>query len=646
MSLRRFVPERVFVRALVPSFALALGCSDQQPQRVRLLVAPEAACGSSTTWLRDVGCFQITVCPEAGQDTTECAQVAPQGAISNPDAVGRSLVVGVRGDQFGFSVAADSSVSYNVEVTAFTATTGNALAMGQARGVRFSRGGPMVEVMLSPMTDSWTCPGGIGTRRIERAFHQAVALPSGEVLLIGGINRGVEISAMMLNPAAALIEGENAVEVFQPGADTLEFVTVVGDATTFSRALFDARWIARDGNVDRIRLFGGVSGTGRVAFSLNSLSAGPVAASGTSLPPAIVDVLYDRVARTITVDETPVSMVPVTAVESTIGALPSLSRPQTSQGVYGNAGMAGRFAIVNTPPMISTVDVPMEARRGGTLSRFGAGWLVYGGNDMTVQMMSMRDAGLALLSATGTLTVATFPATLEPSAFHTATPVELSATSTTLGDEAIIFVGGIPLSPTSDAPLYEPTVSPGLGVRGVRMVGATIEALTGTITDPVRERAFHTATLDAQDRVVVIGGTVLPRETPMVTNTRLASTATAYAIRVVGGVMQQEVIASLRQGRFGHATTLLPTGRLLVTGGLRSGVGGAYEIVGEPEMLFVARRPAALDCSIVDADAGAPNDAAMSTLDARVGVDVGSVDAGVALVDAPTSDAPSGEDAP
>lgn len=646
MSLRRFSLGNVFVRALSPSLAFALGCSNQQPQRVRLLVAPEAACGSPTTWLRDVGCVQITVCPEAGQDTTECAQVAPQGAISNPDAVGRALVVGVRGDQFGFSVAADSSVSYNVEVTAFTATSGNALAMGQARGVRFSRGGPMVEVMLSPLTDEWTCPGGIGTRRVERAFHQAVALPSGEVLLIGGINRGVEINAMMPNPSAALIEGENAVEVFNPGADTLEFVTVVGDASTLSRALFDARWIARNGNIDRIRLFGGVGGTGRVAFSLRSLSAGPVAASGALLPLSIVDVLYDRVARTITVDETPVSMVSTTAVESTVGASPLLSRPQTSHGVYGNAGMAGRFAIVNTPPMISTVDVPMEARRGGTLSRFGAGWLVYGGNDMTVQTMSNRDAGLALLSATGTLTVATFPATLAPSAFHTATPVELSATSTTLGDEAIIFVGGFPLSPTSDAPLFEPMLSPGLGVRGVRRVGATIEALTGTITDPVRERAFHTATLDAQDRVVVVGGTVLPRETPLVTNTRLASTATAYAIRLVGGVMQQEVIASLRQGRFGHATTLLPTGRLLVTGGLRSGTGGTYEIVAAPEMLFVGRRPTALDCSVVDADAGARDAAMMSTFDARSGADAASVDAGLSQSDAPTSDAPLAADAP
>ncbi len=648
MSLRRFGPGKLFIRAMVPSFALALGCSEQQPQRVRLVVAPETTCSSARDWLNDVGCFRVTVCPEVGQDVTECAQVAPEGAIANPEMAGRELVVGVRGTAFGFSVAAAQNVAYNVEITAYTARSGSVLAMGQARGVRFSRGGPNIEVMLSPVdTRAWTCPGGLGERRIERAFHQAVALPTGEVLLIGGINRGFEINAMMLNPSSGLLDGERVVEVFSPGADTLDPVAVVGDASTFSRALFDARWIARDGNVDRIRLFGGVGGTGRVAFSLNSLSAGPVASTGTSVTPPIVDVLYDRVARTITVDRE-ISMVPTTAVESTIGAAPLLDRPQNSQGIYGNAGMNGRFAIVNTPPMISTVDVTMEARRGGTLSRFGPGWLVYGGNDMVVQPMSMRDSGVALLSALGTITAATFPPELEPSAFHTATPVELSTSTATSGDEALVFVGGIPLSPTSDAPLFEPSMSPGLGVRGVRMVGGLIQPLTGSITDPVRERSFHTATVDAQGRVVVVGGAVLPRESPMVTTTRLTSSDSAFAIRVSStGVMTQEAIATLQHARFGHATTLLPTGRLLVTGGLSNEASaGMYTLVGEPEMLFVATPPAGYDCDLLTQDAG-PADAAMtSPLDARVGTDAGILDAGMSMIsDAPMSDVPM-EDAP
>ena len=657
MSLRRFGPDKLFVRVLVPSFALALGCSEQQPQRVRLLVAPEAGCDSSREWLLDVGCFQITVCPQAGESETACAQVAPEGAIENPAAAGRSLVVGVRGNTFGFSVAALPNVAYNVEVTAYTAAAGSALAVGQARGVRFSRGGPMVEVMLSPTTNSWTCPGGLGTRRIERAFHQAVALPNGDVLLIGGIGSGVSLATT--NPSAALLTGDSVVQVFTPGSDALETVRIEGDAGTFSRALFEARWIAREGNLERIRLFGGVTGSGRVSFLLNNLTLGLISATPGAAEAPVVDVLYNPVDRSISVVNASVSDIITTAVETPIEVAPGLAFPQPRHGVWGHAGLAGRFAIIDTTP--TAVDVPNVARRFGTLSRFNTGWLAYGGN--TADMMGTREAGrFALVSATGMMMASTFPAEIRDTAFHTATTVDF--TPGMPGDEALVFVGGIPISDLASAPFVLATdsaLAAGAPVRGVRRVAGAVEALTGTVVDPEVERVFHTATVDARGRIIVVGGTVVGGND----RTRLHATGTAYAVTVDAmGQISQTAIPSLRCPRFGHAATLLPTGRLLVTGGLttaepRDVVDGAprcpaaeprnvgdlerssLDLISEPEMLFVAERPERFDCDLLAFDAGPPDAAVMSTIDARAGADAGVRDAGMSMMsDAPMEDAP------
>jgi hypothetical protein len=282
--------------------------------------------------------------------------------------------------------------------------------------------------------------------------------------------------------------------------------------------------------------------------------------------------------------------------------------------------------VSNTP---STIDVPLRARRGATLSPFGMGWLVYGGN--TTDPVGMREAGrFALLGAMGMMTTATFPAGITNSAFHTATALDFDPTAR--GDEMLVFVGGLPVSDANVAPFppaADATASP---VRGVRLVAGNVESLGGTVTDTAIERAFHTATLVALEggrgRIIVVGGT-----TTQTTGgeRRLVPTNNAFEISVdrTTATMTRTDLHPLNARRFGHTATYLPsTQRLLITGGLTGDTEENRNLIfaEEPEMIYLGTMEGRL-CGAVSSDAGSTSDARMSSTDAGPTPDSG--DAGM-----------------
>jgi hypothetical protein len=606
--------------------------------------APETSCrGSSSTWLQgQVECAQVKVCSSA--NPTMCAQVALRTEVSNdrvfPDEVLVSLDAGVT--NFAVAVRPLPGVTeYDISLVAYgdrVGSTNEIIASGRATRVQLNASGP-INILLSPTNDPRdlrpsspgpSCPGGEGAASVRRAFHQAVALPSGDVLLIGGIEvpaAGIPVGG----GTAGLLTGSNLVQVFTPGADAVQAVTIAGAAEQFSRALFEARWIGRDGDEERIRLFGGVTGSGRVAFSTNLSTVAPVTAMAGAMTAPVVDALYNPTTRTLRVAGEALSVFETTAVETVLSVSPYT--PQPSQGVYGTAATGGRFAVVSSPS--STIDVPLRARRGATLSPFGMGWLVYGGN--TTDPVGMREAErFALLSPMGMMTTATYPAGITNSAFHTATALDFDPTAR--GDEMLVFVGGLPVSDANVAPFSpaaEATASP---VRGVRLVAGNVESLGGTVTDSAIERAFHTATLVALEggrgRIIVVGGTTT-QNTGLAQ--RLVATDNAFEINVdrTTASMTRTDLHPLRIRRFGHTATYLPsTQRLLITGGLTGGPPGSMGeednsvlmSAEEPEMIYLGTMEGRL-CGAVSSDAGSASDARMSSTDAGPTPDSG--DAGM-----------------
>lgn len=638
----RFVKVRfsLLALALVGALVSVPGCGGggaHAPLRVEL--APTLDCTEeSAAFPDDLRFFTLQICPS--DHAMPCVMLTdPSGDHGG----GTTLLRVARTLDRRFTVDArvDGGTDYDVTVTGYSgAETGTCTpyALGHARGVRFGGASP-VSVRLYPL-GGWSCAGAHegSTASVPRALHQAVLLPDGTVLLLGGI-AGSRTSPMV--PAVAFggkAVAQRTVEVFDPRDARFHAVSFTDEdgLDGFSRVLFQARYVSTNADgMYEIHTYGGFdidnAPEGGIGFDGNAnvtaISAlyGPVsqmmmgAAAGFRADAVI---LYDPTTRTGTAAAHGTSTYTTTA--ATDGAAPfavvrsidsvtvNMATGRPSYGLSAGAYVdGGREAVL------------MNDRFGASITPISAtNFLVWGGNVATAMDGALADpvptAGEIVNSmAMGTTAVAAHDSTVSPddnlpfaTAYHTATRI-----AGRTGSSAILFVGGAVLG-AGPTPLGTTTfATPSLTVTRFASDGTVAggERITGRIST-----VLHTATpvdTSMTDILVVGGASQMPLG---------GVTTTLFGVQDTGLVTfapststySWTALPDLVSGRWGHTTTIIPNHGVLVVGGL-SRTDANVTVMDDPELLLWEDlrnmgRPTSMDCAMAT-DAGMSMDGGVRT---------------------------------
>lgn len=511
-------------------------------------------------------------------------------------------------------------------------------------GVRLDQGD--IRVRLHPLR-AWSCPGKAGQNAHPepRAFHAAVTVGNGHVLLLGGV------TGTRIDPAGATRTGEGRVnallqsipEVYDPVEHRFRRLTMVGGARGFARVLFDAVYLGQDSSGRyRVRAIGGYelpeahAGAAVLGFD----STGVLAPHGAPFAPTpeaeaapVVDLLYDAEAGTLEIvrpDPDPLGV---------RGAAVSISEPNEEGARAMLIGMTGTGAGQEPSSNYYVIPASDEAyasrslhhqRLGATpvpLPALGGGFLVWGGNVSREMPRVLSHAGEILGGENeGTILAADELSLPRPTAFHTATR---------LGSDGVLIIGGVSIEEIEDDGSRVLTGVPEDPIFALRVAEDGTVRREDVLDGDYTPTLFHTATDFPGWGVVVVGGAEivpgrLDRLMPVRTVGRVA--------RNEAGVLEYDgELQDLARPRFGHAATLLPGHRLLVTGGfdrVASGADAGLTALSLAEVIYLAKEPYP---SIED---GACND--QSTLPDAGFVDAGYFDAGRAdggsSVDAATPD--------
>ncbi len=616
-----------FLVGLTVSLVL-LGCSDQR--RTLYFTRATSACGAATPPL-DIACMLVRVCESDHPDV--CLAIAPPSG-DHPESSAGNRPLLVDGNVVPFDVPAAAGTLYDVDVQVFGpsgASPASLIAVGHATRISFDD--PGNRVFLYPGDGSYTCLPFASDLPLRRAFHQSVALSNGDALIVGGVTTPGAIRINFGTPTVGLVPTSDAVLAFDAHDEQFHRVELRGapeDVAQVARTFFEARWIARsvDG-LERVRLFGGVTGAGQLTFEQGPMSEMPThVLAGTGTPAAVIDLLYDPRSHSASVER--VSARLVVGLESARDALPG-SPVRALEGFVGD-GREVAWSVEELVGASGPVFASMGKRRGATLTRLlESTFLVYGGQrqalvagdpagydwDQTLDRAMVIDGGARLTSAP--------PDALAVSTLHTASAI---------GADRVVFVGGLGLVDSLTAAPTSPAV------RAFRYAPSAraLERLEIQGADGVdRERIYHTATLyrapsATLDSVVVIGGSTGIRDaTPQA---QLQPMDDSFVVEM-DAPARIRPLASLHTARFGHASALLRGGRILVTGGLRRGVPANHEestdlyVVDAPELVSVRPPAAPILCESGAIDSGVARDA---------GVDGGSgggADAGESLDAAP-----------
>ncbi len=451
-----------------------------------------------------------------------------------------------------------------------------------------------VRVRLYPFRQ-WACPGWrvMGTLA-PRALHEAVALSNGDVLLLGGVTGDA------IDPASAgRDDPSHPGAILQPIVEAYDsdehrfYPVTMQDGAVFARVLFGAIYVGEESpGQHRIRVIGGLTlpddrlGTPVLGFDnsgvLTTLGA-PYHPSAAAEPAQPVDLIYDSEQHTLRV--TAPAVVPTGTTEA---AAIVVSSPRSDGSRAILLGLAPRGSEWEPPteyyPTSPTGARSLAHQRLGAtvdampiLDRF----LVWGGDLSTTP---------AVLENAGELLQPTDPASATPiSAVGGLLPPPAAFHSTTrIGEDVLVVAGGLTIdlggtlgsvAPTGDDALFALQVGSAGTVTRLPVVVPAGMSYVPTI--------LHTATYVPGFGVVLVGGA------RVAAGDRLQPTATAA--RVMGGVGTFELDDALQDvttARFGHAATLLPGKRLLVTGGLtREGASTALRAIAAPELIYLGREP-------------------------------------------------------
>ncbi|MBI5480411.1 MAG: hypothetical protein HY906_16225 [Deltaproteobacteria bacterium] len=467
----------------------------------------------------------------------------------------------------------------------------------------------------------------VGVANVARAFHTATVLPDGRVALIGGLSLGASASSLEITTRTKVF-GTASIEIYDPETQTFVATTDPGRSTAPVRAFHTAYLLTSAAGKATILLLGGVTSSDSTEFTSLVEIDGTVLldvapyADAKAAPAEIVEIDLQSLAVTRRAPTpAPASRFMHGSTEDPPAPLAS-TYPLVAGGASGGQGKSQLPRPVTTLEFLDAVgtkpgspvlaDAPPMAgagRLGATVTSYGppglnigAGdkptWLVLGGNlwssaaNLVAETAEFVQATLnGDVPQSPTSAFYSLPG-LPSTAFHTATPVRDRD-----GKLSILVAGGFVIQPSVLAPpllaAFDPA-QPGSGTPILSLV-------TGTAVAPLPPPAgfkavgFHDAVRLADNSVLVTGGnsynpqsSSLPNECPWNdecrpvpdacpgarTQQNSRQCALCQAARYFHrGQQRVEAEGNLKVARFGHRSTLLWDGRVLVTGGITSRLG-------------------------------------------------------------------------
>lgn len=546
---------------------------------------------------------------------------------------------------------------YEVEVELYDGSTGAPIAQGANREAAL--GSSAVRVRLYAF-DSWSCAGqrrdaAPTAQLLPRAMHAATSLNNGDVLIYGGVTgAGIATAPRM---AMLPIEGgaiaQTAIEVYVASEE--RFVMAGG---SFNRVLFGSTLLPRcpsgiDPRAYCVRVVGGFEApvgqalrfSASQVFSESALGS-PILPGQDAQVPASNSVLlvYDPRSRSVTEVADNLEGVSRTAFVAVtdFGEGGELSAAVVgSVRDTGGATFAPSFesaaALVQADGAIVLPSVSLGQNRLAAgvarLSPARDDFLVWGGNiSATGGPDPSTDAGHIVDAAGRSVAVASGAGGVPPPvAFHTVTSI---------GTEGVLVAGGLKVARPAgamDTPILRLAPDPGRTLVYLRAdaAGTAITAFAPSDAG-YTSTILHTATRLPGGDVLLVGGS--ERRTPSGGSLDLEFFEVAQVVRVSQGspgTVTWRALPSLIEGRFGHATALLPDGRLLVTGGFRRNT-DKLDALSSAEIFSFATPPAVID-ACVDPDAPIAGDSGPAPVDAgapRSDAGVGPLDASFAGRDA------------
>ncbi len=430
---------------------------------------------------------------------------------------------------------------------------GRLLARGQRADVALTGGG--VVTIHATRTDAWTCPPGAAGS--ARAFHSATLLPTGEVLLLGGLVGAPGAGDAPFDPAAgAHVTG--TAELYDPVAGRFTPVTIAG---LQPRAFHEVLMLGTDGDRVRLLIVGGIGvagdpvAPGNVAVGptgggapWTGVAADPAAGRGGALALAAELLEYDPAARTFT--------------RAAVGAGPIPRRFGTATGSGARVGeglaVAGGLDGAGTPITAaesvragdgaSGGSVEGHARLGATITAVGPTEALVWGGDLTTPAIEVR-AGDRLIALDQAPAIAPGPSATEANnrSFHAAATL----------DGQVAVIGGLAIT--------EGVVLGAAFTPVVQLVDPAL--LTATTLDaPALIGTGYPAAVGLHDGDVLFGGGVQVGACPST-----LACPSMQSVRLRRGVAGEAVRATLTGvpglARHGHRLTRLGDGTVLVTGG-------------------------------------------------------------------------------
>ena len=649
---------------LLSAFFAVSGCGDNS--KFATLSVEFAAAASSADCVAapeenlpsDVVCFAFELCRRVS--TTSCEPVALLRTGADHSAAGARVLRLERSSVFSFDTRATggalelSVTAYKEDGAVFATGTTRDITMGEQVRVRLER------VAGADGLPQWSCaPGPSAGPSLPRALHAATLLPSGEVLLYGGVlSTDVDLTGVgALMPRGAKLQAE--IEVYDPISQRIMPVTRKGGFAWKGRVLFASRLLPGPAAGPYvIALYGGYEADDRAAFFLDANQSAnapgtPIVPAENVQPGVPLLLTYDPRTRSVAIEPNPLDS--PDAIDTGFPAVSESAGPDHEAVLVLGArdftvmpparptatfAAVGRAFWLDASGQIATgsSSIALRTRRmGATVTAIDdMTALVWGGSvDEADDVDARRFAGEILTHGAsiplqgGTMVDCAYPpppplaptALPEPTAFHTATLIEPRKVLIAGG----LLVGGRDCNQgiTTLYPQNRPLTVLSLDSPG----SATAAAVT--LPTPFVPTIFHTATATA-------GGVVLVGGAAPVGALRLVSVAQVGLVERDGsGGHRYTPLTPLSAARWGHAATLLPGDRLLVTGGFETDAATlrVHALAWSEVLPLAPAGPPRLECTdepfaAGDAGAGDGGRRDAGVVDGGV-LDAGAVDAGM-----------------
>ncbi len=552
-------------RAITPLTGLAAACA-------LLLLGP--GCGDDGlepgAWFRMIG----PPLPVDGRCTAgaEPSPAFPDGGadlvrltFSTGDALLCDLVLDRdEGDQV-IAIPSNSSDLVDLDVEYFTGAAPTATRVGRGRRTGLSlAGGATADVSIT-WTDRFACaaePAGIA-----RAFHSATRLPTGEVLLLGGAVAAAGEGEVDLAGDGFLYATAEA-EMYDPVDRRFRPVTVTG---LLPRVMHRAVIVASDDASVDVALVGGLTVAGDAATT-------PVLAvnqSGRVVLPATADAVgaplqivhYDLATSTLSASLVPSDQAPTPrlfgAATGQCGSALAVAGGWTDPAA---TTPLADFQVI-TPAGIAVTSSPLlQPRFGAAAACLASGQALLWGGHLDADSGALESDAGELLSGLDTAT----PISIRPGFSGSPPTPRAFAELAPTGDGDLLAVGGFAIADhqaVAVAPSLAQRLTPGDPVQV-----ADVTSPDGTVLPA----GFASATPLHDGDVLISGGT------PAACSAKLVCSL-GQGLRFRDGNNQLASVGALVVDRYGHRTTALSDGTVLVTGGLHAGP-GSLELLSDTEI--------------------------------------------------------------